>query len=419
METITERQAAGLSESESSAASAMPVKVLAVHNRYQQRGGEDVVFEEETDLLEANGHEVIRYVEDNSRVDSMNRMALATKTIFNASTYRKLRALLRRERPGVVHFHNTLPLVSPSGYYAAAAENVPVVQTLHNYRLLCPNGLFFRDGSPCEDCLGKTFPWPGVAHGCYRESRAATSLVAAANSAHKMLGTWTKTVDLYVALTEFARRKFVDGGLPPEKIAVKPNFVSRDPGIGAGAGGYALFVGRLSPEKGIETLLAAWDRPALRDTPLKILGDGPLADSVSRAARKSPAVEWFGNVSPGEVSSLMKGAAVLVQPSGAYETFGRVATESFAAGTPVISASTGAVAEVVGHGHTGRHFRPGDAADLAHQVRHLTTHPSELARMRRNARSEFEDKYTAGRNYRLLTGIYEAAIRKTGAPTCA
>ena len=412
METITERKAAGLPESGSSAASAMPVKVLVVHNRYQQRGGEDVVFEEEADLLEANGHEVIRYVEDNDRVGNISQMALARKTLFNSSTYRELRTLLRRERPGVVHFHNTLPLVSPSGYYAAAAEKVPVIQTLHNYRLICPNGLFFRDGGPCEDCLGKTFPWPGVVHKCYRESRAATGLVATMTSAHKTFGTWTNKVDLYVALTEFARRKFVEGGLPPEKIAVKPNFVSRDPGVGDGAGGYALFVGRLSEEKGIKTLLAAWDMPALCDLPLKILGDGPLADLVRRAAKTNRAVEWLGNVSSEEVSSLMRQAAMLVQPSGAYETFGRVATESFAAGTPVISARLGAVAEIVGHGHTGRHFRPGDAADLARQVRHLTTHPSELARMRRNARSEFEDKYTAGRNYRMLTDIYASAIER-------
>ena len=417
METITARQAAGLSENENLAASSMPVRVLVVHNRYRQRGGEDLVFEEEAELLEANGHEVTCYVEDNDRVGDMGRIELARKTLFNASTYRELRGLIRRKRPGVVHFHNTLPLVSPSGYYAAAAEKVPVVQTLHNYRLLCPNGLFFRDGSPCEDCLGKTLPWPGIVHKCYRESHAATGLVAATTSAHKMLGTWSKKVGLYVALTEFARRKFVAGGLPPEKIVVKPNFVGRDPDVGDGAGGYALFVGRLSKEKGIETLLAAWNRPALRGTPLKIVGDGPLADLVSRAVETNPAVEWLGNDSAEEVHSLMKAAAMLIQPSGAYETFGRVATESFAAGTPVISASLGAVAEVVGHGHTGRHFRPGDAADLARQVCYLATHPSELAWMRRNARSEFEDKYTAGRNYRMLAGIYEAAIQKEGAST--
>ena len=416
METITKRPATGLADNTNFATSATPVKVLVVHNRYQQRGGEDLVFEEEVDLLESHGHEVIRYVEDNDRVTGMGRTELAKNTLFNTSTYRELRALVRRERPGVVHFHNTLPLVSPSGYYAAAAEKTPVVQTLHNYRLLCPNGLFFRDGSPCEDCLGKTFPWPGVVHKCYRESRAATSLVAATTSVHKMLGTWTSKVDLYVALTEFARRKFVAGGLPPEKIAVKPNFVSRDLGMGDGAGGYALFVGRLSKEKGVGTLLEAWSRPEMDGVPLKVAGDGPLSGLVLRAAKANPAVEWRGSVSPEEVSSLMKEAAMLVQPSGAYETFGRVATESFAAGTPVISARSGAVAEVVEHVHNGLHFHPGDSEDLARQVRHLAMHPLELARMRLNARREFEDKYTARRNYRMLTNIYESAIQETRTP---
>ena len=417
METKTQRRPVDAADGNKDfAAPDEPVKVLVVHNRYRQRGGEDLVFEEEADLLESYGHEVVRYVEDNDRVDDMGRIELARNTFFNTSTYRELRRGIRHEKPGVVHFHNTLPLVSPSGYYAAAAENVPVVQTLHNYRLLCPNGLFFRDGGPCEDCLGKAFPWPGVAHNCYRESRAATGLVAATTSAHKMLGTWSNKVDLYVAPTGFARGKFVEGGLPPEKIEVKPNFVGEDPGVGYGAGGYALFVGRLSTEKGIETLLAAWDEPELRGTPLKILGDGPLSDLVFRAAKTNSSIEWLGGGSAEEVRSLMKEAAMLVQPSGTYETFGRVAAESFAAGTPVISSSNGAVAEIVGHDYTGRHFRPGDPAGLARQVSHLTARPSELARMRRNARAEFEAKYTAERNYRMLTGIYKAVIQKPGTP---
>jgi glycosyltransferase involved in cell wall biosynthesis len=233
------------------------MKILAIHNSYQQPGGEDQVFLAETSLLERYGHQVVRYSKHNDRAAGMNRLALAGTALWNNSTYRDLRVLIRRERPDVAHFHNTFPLVSPAGYYAAKAEGVPVVQTLHNYRLLCPNALFFRDGGVCEDCMGKAITWPGVVHKCYRGSRAASGLVTAMLATHRALRTWTDMVDVYIALTEFARRKFIEGGLPEERMTVKPNFVDPDPGPGTSDDGHALFVGRLSPEKGVDTLLAA------------------------------------------------------------------------------------------------------------------------------------------------------------------
>lgn len=391
------------------------MKILVVHNRYQQPGGEDQVFVAETALLEARGHRVLRYTTHNDRVAGMNRLALAKDTLWNSSIYRELRALMRRERPNVAHFHNTFPLVSPAGYHAARAEGVPVIQTLHNYRLLCPNAQLFRDGGVCEDCLGKAVPWPGVVHECYRGSRTASGSVAAMLTAHRALRTWTEKVDAYVALTEFARRKFIEGGLPAEKIVVKPNFVRPDPGSGEGRGGYALFVGRLSPEKGIVTLLAAWKRLGGR-VPLKIVGDGPLADKVVKAANGRSRVEWLGYRSAAEVHALMKEAAALVFPSEWYETFGRVAAEAFAAGTPVIAANIGAVAEIVEHGRTGLRFSPGDPEDLAAQVGWILTHPAERTRMRRKARAEFEARYTAERNYRMLMEIYESTLEREAAP---
>jgi len=295
---------------------------------------------------------------------------------------------------------------------------VPVVQTLHNYRLLCPVALFFRDGRVCEDCMGKAVPWPGVVHRCYRGSRAASGVIAAMLTTHRALGTWTKMVDVYVALTEFAQDKFIEGGLPAEKIVVKPNFVAEDPGPGGGSDGYALFVGRLSPEKGIETMLAAWDR--LRTgVPLKIVGDGPLRDRVIRAASRQPNVEWLGYKTVAEVHALMKRAGVLVFPSEWYETFGRVAVEAFAAGTPVIAANIGAVGELVEHGRTGLHFRPGDPEDLATRVGWALSHPAELGRMREEARAEYEAKYTAERNYRALMEIYEFALARKRVPAWA
>ena len=392
-----------------------PMKILAVHNRYQRPGGEDQVFVDETALLEARNHRVLRCEVHNDQVEHMNPLTLAKTTVWNTSAYRGLGALIRRERPDVVHFHNTLPLVSPAGYYAAKAEGVPVIQTLHNYRLLCPVALFFRDGGVCEDCMGKAVPWPGVVHGCYRGSRAASGVVATMLTVHRALRTWARMVDVYVALTAFARDKFVEGGLPVGKIAVKPNFVAPDPGQGQGGGGYALFVGRLAPEKGTGTMLAAWDRLG-KGIPLKIVGDGPLKDEVARAAATRTNVEWLGHRPVADVHALMKKADMLVFPSEWYETFGRVAAEAFATGTPVVAANIGAVAELVEHGRTGLLFRPGDQEDLAAQIGWALSHPAELRRMRGEARAEFEAKYTAERNYLALMEIYRAALAREEAP---
>ena len=391
------------------------MKVLAVHNRYQQPGGEDQVFLAETALLESYGHRVVRYSTHNDRVADMNRLALVGNTLWNSSTYRELRALIRRERPHVAHFHNTFPLISPAGYYAARAEGVPVVQTLHNYRLLCPNALFFRDGGVCEDCMGKFVPWPGVVHKCYRGSRAASALVTAMLTTHRVLRTWTEAVDVYVALTEFARRKFIQGGLPAGKLLVKPNFVYPDPGPGEGRGGYALFVGRLSPEKGVGTLLAAWERLERR-IPLKVVGDGPLRKQAAEAANRHPCVEYLGYRPAEEVHALLKEASMLVFPSEWYEGFSRVAAEAFATATPIIAADLGAAAELVEHGHTGLRFRPGDPEDLAAQAGWFFSHPEEHARMRREVRAEYEAKYTAERNHQMLMEIYDSASKRKGAP---
>jgi glycosyltransferase involved in cell wall biosynthesis len=391
------------------------MKVLAVHNRYQRPGGEDQVFVDETALLETRNHHVLRYEVHNDQVKQLNRLTLAKDTVWNTSAYRELGALIRRERPDVVHFHNTLPLVSPAGYYAAKAEGVPVIQTLHNYRLLCPVALFFRDGRVCEDCMGKAVPWPGVVHRCYRGSRTASGVIATMLTVHRALRTWTEMVDVYVALTEFARNKFIEGGLPAGKIVVKPNFVAPDPGRGQGGGGYALFVGRLAPEKGTETMLAAWDRLGTR-IPLKIVGDGPLRDRVVEATARQSNVEWLGHRPMEDVHALMGKADMLVFPSQWYETFGRVAAEAFATGTPVIAANIGAVAEFVEHGRTGLKFRPGDPEDLVTQVEWALSHSAELRNMREEVRAEFEAKYTAERNYRALMEIYEAALERKMVP---
>lgn len=389
-----------------------PARILTVHNTYQQAGGEDLVFSEEAALLESHGHEVLRYEAHNDRIKTMGRTELVRDTVWNQRACREIGALIRRRSPDVVHLHNTFPLISPAVAHAAAREGVPVVQTLHNYRLLCPNGLLYREGRTCEECLGRELRWPGVVHGCYRGSRAATGVVAGMLLTHRTIGTWSRRVDAYITLSNFARQKFIEDGLPASRIFVKPNFVARDPGRGEGRGGYALFVGRLSPEKGVKTLLEAWELLDEEALPLRIAGDGPLAADVARASRRSSHIGWLGHRSQREIQELMKDARMLAFPSEWHETFGRVVIEAFAAGTPVVASGTGAAAELVDHGRTGLLFRTGDPSDLARQVRWLKQNPQRCIQMRREARAEYEERYTAERNYELLIGIYRQAMEK-------
>lgn len=381
------------------------MRILSIHNRYQIRGGEDESREAEERLLREMNHLVEVYEENNDRLNTLNPIQMSLKTVWSSQAYGIVRHRLAKQFHDVVHVQNFFPLISPSVYYAARAEGVPVVQTLRNYRLLCPNGLFFRDGHICEDCLGKPVPWPGVLHACYRESRTASTAVATMLVIHRTMRTWSNMVNKYIALTEFSRQKFIQGGLPANKIVVKPNFVHPDPGVGKGQGGYALFVGRLSVEKGLDTLLAAWEQ--LRgQIPLKIVGNGPLSSQVAETIERLSNVEWLGRRSMEEVYALMGEAMVLIFPSKWYETFGRVAVEAFAKGTPVIAANIGAIAGLVEDGRTGLHFHSGNSEDLATKVEWILAHPAELARMRLEARSEFEAKYTAKENYHRLVEIY-------------
>ena len=389
------------------------MNILIAHNYYQQSGGEDQVFVDESNLLEGYGHQVHRLTIHNDQISSTPRLELLGKTIWNRDIYRKLRSLIQQHQIQVVHFHNTFPLISPAAYYAAKAAGACVVQTLHNYRLFCLNALFLRDGNICEDCLGKPVPWSGVQHGCYRESTAASAAVATMLTTHRLLQTWTQQVDAYIALTEFARNKVIQGGLPAEKVFIKPNFVEPDPGMGTGQGGYALFVGRLSGEKGIDVLLEAWKK--LGDKiPLKILGDGALAPQVAEAVAQFCNIEWLGRRPMPEVYGFMRDAQFLIFPSKWYEGLPRTLIESFACGTPVIAANLGAMSSFVTPHKTGLHFQSGKADDLVTQVEWAIAHPEDLLRMRQNARIEFEEKYTSSKSYQQLAQIYEQTfIQKT------
>jgi glycosyltransferase involved in cell wall biosynthesis len=382
-----------------------PLRILSIHNSYRLRGGEDESRESEERLLREMGHIVDLYEENNTRISELNSAQLALKTVWSVEAYQSVKRKLRLNHCDLIHVQNFFPLISPSVYYAAQSEDVPVIQTLRNYRLICPNGLFFRENRVCEDCLGKFVPYPSVIHACYRQSRGATAVTASMLTFHRTINTWQDQVNLFVALSEFARQKFIEAGYPGDKIIVKPNFVHPDPGLGEGNGGYFLYVGRLSVEKGLDVLLSAWELLSPK-APLKIVGDGPLAELVVAATRRMPQIEWLGQRPISEVHELMGAAMFLIFPSKWYETFGRVAVEAFAKGTPVIASNIGAVAELIDTPKNGLCFNPGDPQDLANKIEWVLTDPKLVRSMRSYARAEYESKYTAKQNYQQLIEIY-------------
>ena len=390
-----------------------PLTVISVYNRYLNRGGEDEVFEGEARLLEQNGCRVIPVAEQvRQPVGMQERMGLAVGAIWSRRWYKKFQSLLIRERPDIVHVHNSFPQISPSVLYAAHNASVPVVQTLHNFRMICPKATLFRDGKICEDCVGRQVAWPGVLHSCYQDSSPRTTVLAGMLGLHGLLGTWEKRVDAYIALTEFARRKFVQAGLPRDRITVKPNFLSPDPGVRDGAGEGALFVGRLSVEKGIHTLVEA--AKMTPEVPIRIIGDGPLLGVVQEhnATHPDAAIELSGRLPHAEVLKLMKAARFLVFPSEWYEGFPLTVLEAFAVGLPVVASRLGGLEEIVTHLRTGLHFEPGDPQDLADKMRWAWTHPLEMGHCSRSARREYESRYTGEESYRRLMEIYSGALHR-------
>jgi glycosyltransferase involved in cell wall biosynthesis len=389
------------------------VKILLVHNTYQQAGGEDVVFEQERRLLEDHGNLVVTYTRSNHELEAfrlLQRLSIAQRMISSGDSKREIAAVLRIEKPDLVHVHNTFLMISPSVYEACREARVPVLQTLHNYRLCCPAASLFRDGHICNEC-GERGLWRGIRHGCYRDSHAMTAAVALMLQVHRMRRTWDDSVTAFLALTNFARQKYVEAGLPAEKIHVKPNFVAPDPGERDTPGSYALFAGRLSPEKGVASLVAAWE--CLRSPiPLLVVGDGPLRAKLETecANRGLRQVTFKGQLSLNETRQVIKHAAFLIVPSIWYETFSLNIAEAFACGTPVICSNLGAMRENVADHRTGLHFAPGDVADMAEKVEWAWDHPRELAAMGREARRVYEIRYTPQENYSQLMRIYNQTV---------
>lgn len=373
------------------------------------------MFEAERDLLRRHGHEVTEYCRSNHELDQLTTIGklLTAKTVIWASDTRaQFRELLLCERPDIVHIHNTFVMVSPSIYSVCRQLGVPVVQTLHNYRMFCPTADFFRAGQVCEQCREHSL-LRAVRYGCYHDSRPATAAVALMLGVHRWKQTWTEMVDRYIVLSEFSRRKFCDGRLPAGKLVVKPNFIYPDPGVGNERRGHIVFVGRLSREKGLDTLLSAWERLPV-PVPLHIVGSGPLEQTLrTRAAEKGLSnITFRGRLESKQVMNCLQGAKFLILPSECYENCPTTILEAYACGCPVIASDLGAMREFVESGRTGLHFKSGDAGNLAEKVAWAWFHSDETASMGRQARLEYEAKYTAGKSYRMLIAIYRELLQR-------
>ena len=396
--------------------------VLVVHNRYRQSGGEDAVFDAESELLARHGHRVERLVVDNDEIpdrpSASYRVRLAARTVWAGAAAEAVAERARAVGANVVHVHNFLPLLSPAVHGAARATGAAVVQTLHNYRLICPAATLFRDGAPCEDCVGRRVAMPAIVHACYRDSRAQTAAVTAMLAVHRARRTWHRDVDAFVALTAFGRDRFVAGGLPADRLLVKPNFApdpgeAGDPGERYGQRPF-LFVGRLAEEKGLRTLLAAW-RLLDTDVALRIVGAGPLAAEVEAAAADLPGVTFVGPLARDEVQGEMRSARALVFPSLWYEGMPLTVIEAFAAGLPVIASGLGAMNDMVDDGRTGRLIKPGDPRALADAVKALARDANGTASMGSAARRAYLDTYAPEPNYTQLAAIYRQAVgRRSG-----
>lgn len=388
------------------------MRILVIHNRYTQYGGEDSVFETETELLSRQGHFVERLIFESKEVQSFfSKCMVMLKMFYNPESARLLRSKIENFRPDVIHVHNFFPVASPSIFFVANRYNVPIIATLHNYRLVCPSAMLYYQNEIYENSLQSVFPLDSIVRGVYRNSILHTAAIASMTAIHHWLGTWRNRVDRYVVLTRFAKSKFMASALnlPDDKFVIKPNFVM-DFGNGKrDREDYFLFVGRLSEEKGIEVLLKATQ---LFNFKLKIIGDGPFRKQVEEYASRNPNIEYLGFHQKKMIIETMKGALALVFPSVWYEGLPMTIIEAFSTGTPVIASRLGGMKEIVINEFNGLHFDAGSESDLIKKIEEMKQRHEDVKLFSDNARRTYIEKYMPERNYIQLTSIYEQAIRE-------
>ncbi len=379
------------------------MKILVAHNRYRYRGGEDTVVDAEVDLLRRNGHEVLVYLRDNEELTRMKNHHAALQTLWSHKALADVTALSEKFRPELIHSHNTFPLISPSLYSVATRLNVPVIQTLHNFRLICPQATLLRKGVHCEDCVGH-LPWRAIVHRCYRNSLSQSAVSSSMIMLHRLLRTWHTKVTRYIVLNQLCRDKFIAGGFPFDLLRIKPNFVdsANEPEWVFRSGG--IFIGRLSEEKGLKVLAEALSQ--LPDSQIDVYGKGDLQSYVEATS----SFNYKGFHAADELQACLRQAAYLVVPSTGVESFGLVAIEAFAAGTPVIASANGGLQEIVVHGKTGFLVESGNTDALARAIAFAEDHPDEMKVMGRAARQAYLSRYTPNINYQLLMSIYCEAV---------
>ncbi|PWQ85263.1 glycosyltransferase family 1 protein [Stenotrophomonas maltophilia] len=387
------------------------MKVLLVHNAYQVFGGEDSVVSRERSLLARSGHTVATYEVSNNSISGLGgRVRAALGTVFSVGSYFAVTRAIREFQPEVVHVHNFFPLISPSVFYACKRERVPVVFTLHNYRILCPTATLEYDGEVVLKSL-KDGPWWALRQRVFQGSLAGTFVLCSMIYIHARMGTWNRMVDRFITPSETSRRNFLEGGLPSHRLAVKPHFVEIDEDAPQPRSGF-LYVGRLSAEKGVSVLLRAihalaHSSPSIGKDAFCIVGGGPMEQHCLDAG-----VHSLGAMQASGVQEMMRSATALIVPSVCQETFGLVIIEAYACGLPVIASRIGAFEELVVEGQTGLTFEAGNAEDLAAKIKWAAEHPLEMMRMGSQARSRYVDRYTAERNINLLVSIYREAAEE-------
>lgn len=384
------------------------MRILSVHNYYKFRGGEDVSRDLEAAMLRKRGHTVLDHVIDNAEITRRIPLSVGFRAVWSPRDHAAVRNLIRRHGIQIVKVDNFFPLISPSIHNAAWQEGIPLVQLVRDYRLICPEGRFIHNETICQRCSTRSFPFPSLIHGCYRSSRIQTAAIVGMLATHKLLRTWSKAVTAYVAVSDFVKRILLENRFPADRVFVKPDFV---PDIEAGQsnGDYALFVGRLSPEKGLSTVLDAW-RCMTPRMPLKIVGDGPLRSQVQQAADAIPEVQYLGLRPIQDVLAIMGGARVLLFPSICYESFGRTIVEAFAKNLPVIASRLGNVDSMVEEYRTGLKYAPGNPKDLLEKISWMRNHPREWQEMRETCRSTYLANYTEERNYAILMEVFDVVL---------
>ncbi|MGW4151931.1 glycosyltransferase [Micromonospora chersina] len=326
------------------------MRIVVAHNRYReaQPSGENTIVDAEIAQLTAAGVEVLPFLRSSDEIPAMSKPAkalLPISPIWAPKAQHDLDRLLTEHRPDVLHLHNPYPLLSPWVVRTAHKRGVPVVQTVHNYRQVCSSGLYFRDGVICQDCRGRALGVPAIVHRCYRGSRAQSALMATTLAVHRP--TW-KSVDRYIALTTAVADHLRDYGIPDERIVVKPNAVP-DPGIPVPPGDGFLFMGRLSPEKGLDLLLTAWRRhPVGSLGPLRIAGDGELRPLAEAAAADRPDVSYLGQLDRPGVRAVLADSAVVLATSTWHDVLPTVIIEALASGRPVLGTALGGIPYLVG-----------------------------------------------------------------------